>query len=89
VALIVFFKIHRGFKSAQLQTVCLGLSLICWCFASIFFSLLIQPTHASDVFRQNYVSQVLVFFLLFLLLSLMIFTYKDFRDKECSTWPTI
>jgi hypothetical protein len=29
VALIVFFKIHRGFKSAQLQTVCLGLSLIC------------------------------------------------------------
>jgi hypothetical protein len=85
VLLIFFSKIHRGFKSAQLQTVYLGLSLICGCFASTFFSLLIQPTHASDVFRQNYVSQVLVFFLFFLLLFIMIFTYKDFRDKECSS----
>ena len=85
VVLIVFFRINRGFKSAQLHTVYLGFSLICGCFTSIFFSLLIQPTHATDIFRQNYVSQVLVFFLVFLLFFLMFFTYKDFRDKECNS----
>ena len=83
--LIVFFGIKREFKSSHLKIFFLGFSLVCACFASIFFSLLIQPTHASDIFRQNYVSQIFVFFLTFLLFFLMIFTCKDSRGKGCGS----
>jgi hypothetical protein len=56
IGLVLHFLGGSTFSSALK----FNFSLVFAFLSSIFFSLLIQPTHASDISRQNYVSQILI-----------------------------
>lgn len=86
MSLFEFFSRERESRRTSLRRIGVFCSYMFICFLSIVFSLLSQPTHATDISRQNFVANIILR-LLIVLLPIHLLESRRLEDGFQSNLP--